>query len=448
MVDSGSDNSLEKKVRELKNMADQFNPFVVKGLVTHVVGTVIKGVAPSARIGELCYLKDPQDKEYKEAEVVGITPGGLVLVPLTGTYGISTRTEIFPTGHPQSINIGPHLLGRVINGLGQPIDHGPSIEHMGTPRPVMNFEIVSPMKRALISQPFELGIRAIDGVITCARGQRMGVFAGAGVGKSTLMGMIVNGCEADVCVVGLVGERGREVREFIEHDLGPEGLKRSVVVIATSDRPSIERMKAAHIATAVAEYFRDQGKNVVLLMDSITRFARALREIGLAAGEPPARRGFPPSVFSELPKLLERSGNSDKGSITAFYTVLVEGDDMSDPIADEVRSILDGHIVLSRKLAEANHYPAIDVLASKSRVMDLIVPREHTQAAGRLRSILSKYNDIELLVRVGEFQRGNDSEADYAMDHYEAVNKFLCQDIKDKRTSLKETLMALRRAIS
>jgi type III secretion protein N (ATPase) len=287
-----------------------------------------------------------------------------------------------------------------------------------------------------------LGLRSLDGLLTCGEGQRMGIFAAAGGGKSTLLSSIIKGSAADICILALIGERGREVREFIEHDLGPEGRTKAVLVVSTSDRSSMERLKAAYTATAIAEYFRDQGRKVLLMMDSVTRFGRAQREIGLAAGEPPTRRGFPPSVFSTLPKLMERAGNSDKGSITALYTVLVEGDDMTEPIADETRSILDGHIVLSRKLASANHYPAIDILSSVSRVMNAITGKEHRQASQKLRSILAKYAEIELLVQIGEYQKGNDAEADFALEKIGAVNKFLRQGL-DERSGFAETLAAL-----
>ena len=284
-------------------------------------------------------------------------------------------------------------------------------------------------------------------MLTCGEGQRMGIFAAAGGGKSTLLSQIIKGCSAEVCVLALIGERGREVREFIEHDLGPEGLKKTVLVISTSDRSSMERLKAAYTATSVAEYFRDQGKSVLLMMDSVTRFGRAQREIGLAAGEPPTRRGFPPSVFSTLPKLMERAGNSDKGSITALYTVLVEGDDMTEPIADETRSILDGHIILSRKLASKNFYPAIDVMASVSRVMNAIVTKEHKEAAGKLRNIMAKYQEIELLVQLGEYKEGSDPEADYALHKIGEINAFLKQGLGET-TSFDETISKLISIVS
>ncbi|HRE08559.1 MAG TPA: FliI/YscN family ATPase, partial [Opitutaceae bacterium] len=302
------------------------------------------------------------------------------------------------------------------------------------------------MARDLITQPISLGLRALDGLLTCGEGQRMGIFAAAGGGKSTLLSQIVRNTTADVVVLALIGERGREVREFLERDLGEDGVKRAVTVISTSDRPSMERLKAAYVATAVAEYFRDQGKKVLLLMDSVTRFARALREIGLAAGEPPTRRGFPPSVFATLPRLMERAGCSDKGSITALYTVLVEGDDMTEPVADETRSILDGHIVLSRKLGSANHYPAIDILASVSRLMTAIATPDHQRLAGRVRQLMAKYQEVELLVRIGEYKPGSDAVTDEAIRKIEAINGFLKQGLREK-SSFSETLQAMQQLV-
>jgi type III secretion protein N (ATPase) len=351
---------------------------------------------------------------------------------------------VIPTGEILSVPVGPELLGRVVDGLGQPIDNGPELK-CRTHYPVFA-EAPNPMTRKPINKPLTLGLRCIDGVLTCGEGQRMGIFAAAGGGKSTLLSSIIKGCAAEVCVLALIGERGREVREFIEHDLGPEGRKKAVLVVSTSDRSSMERLKAAYTSTAIAEYFRDQGKSVLLMMDSVTRFGRAQREIGLAAGEPPTRRGFPPSVFSELPKLMERAGNNDKGSITALYTVLVEGDDMTEPIADETRSILDGHIVLSRKLAAKNHYPAVDIQASVSRCMNAIVTKEHKQSAQRLRKILAKYAAVELLVQIGEYKKGADSEADDALAHIDKVNGFLKQGLAEKST-FEQTLAALDEAI-
>jgi type III secretion protein N (ATPase) len=298
------------------------------------------------------------------------------------------------------------------------------------------------MTRELITKPITLGVRSLDGLLTCGEGQRMGIFAAAGGGKSTLLSQIIRNTTADIVVLSLIGERGREVREFLERDLGEEGVKRSVTVIATSDRPAMERLKCAYIATAIAEFFRDQGLKVLLLMDSVTRFARALREIGLAAGEPPTRRGFPPSVFATLPKMMERAGCSDKGSITALYTVLVEGDDMTEPVADETRSILDGHIILSRKLGAANHYPAVDVLASVSRLFTAITSKEHQAMAGRIRNLMSKYQEVELLVRIGEYKKGSDAAADEAIAKIDAIHQFLKQGMHD-RSSFEETLQAM-----
>jgi type III secretion protein N (ATPase) len=292
-----------------------------------------------------------------------------------------------------------------------------------------------------------LGVRALDGLLTCGEGQRLGVFAAAGGGKSTLMAMLVKGADVDVTVVALIGERGREVREFLEHELGEEGRRRAVIVCATSDKSSMERSKAAYVATAIAEYFRDQGKRVLFLMDSVTRFARAQREIGLAAGEPPTRRGFPPSVFATLPRLMERVGMGAKGSITALYTVLVEGDDMTEPIADETRSILDGHIILSRKLASANHYPAIDVLASVSRVMNMVITPEHKKVAGRLRELMAKYQEVELLVKIGEYKRGSDAMADQAIDRIDRIREFLRQPT-DEYVSFEDTLALMKKSIA
>lgn len=417
----------------------------IRGRVEQVVGTIIRAVVPGVKVGELCRLRNPWEDFELKAEVVGFIKNVALLSPLGSCQGVSPATEVIPTGEILSVPVGPELLGRVVNGLGEPIDGLGDLrcrQHYPVFAPAPN-----PMTRKIISRPLPLGIRSLDGVLTCGEGQRMGIFAAAGGGKSTLLSTIIKGCSADVCVLALIGERGREVREFIEHDLGDTGRKKSVLVVSTSDRSSMERLKAAYTATAVAEYFRDQGKSVLLMMDSVTRFARAQREIGLAAGEPPTRRGFPPSVFSELPKLMERAGNNDKGSITALYTVLVEGDDMTEPVADETRSILDGHIVLSRSLAAKNHYPAIDVTASVSRVMNSIVTKEHKQAAQKLRKILAKYAAVELLLQIGEYKKGTDAEADDAIAHIDRVNRFLKQGL-DERSSFDETVAALKSAVA
>ncbi len=402
----------------------------VRGQVKEVVGTIIRAIVPGVRIGEICLLRNPWDDLQLYAEVVGFSNEAAILTPLGEMQGISTATEVIPSGNTHSVAVGPGLMGRVLDGLGNPMDGGPEIKAVSQ-YPVYA-DPPSPMKRKIISEPLNLGIRALDGLLTCGKGQRMGIFAAAGGGKSTLLSSLVRGAEVDVTVLALVGERGREVLEFIEHDLGEEGLAKSVLVVSTSDRSSMERLKAAYVATAIAEYFRDEGKSVLLLMDSVTRFARALREIGLAAGEPPTRRGFPPSVFSSLPRLMERAGNSEKGSITALYTVLVEGDDMTEPIADETRSILDGHIILSRALASANHYPAIDILASISRVMGAVTSKEHRALAQEFRAMYAKYEEISLLIQIGEYKKGSDAEADKAIAHIQAMREFLRQGQHDK----------------
>ena len=404
----------------------------IKGRVIQVVGTIIKAAVPGVKIGEVCLLRNPWEDFSVQAEVVGFTKEAALLTALGQMTGISAQTEVIPTRHVQMVPVGESLLGRVVDGLGRPIDG----EKKGPVRPETYYPVFAsppnPLERKVISQPISLGIRAIDGLLTCGEGQRMGIFAAAGGGKSTLLASIIRNTSAEVSVLALIGERGREVREFIEKDIGPEGLKRAVIVCATSDRSSMERLKAAYVATSIAEFFRDKGRKVLLMMDSVTRFGRAQREIGLAAGEPPTRRGFPPSVFSELPKLMERAGNSAKGSITALYTVLVEGDDMTEPIADETRSILDGHIILSRKLAALNHYPAIDILASISRCMSAIVPAEHKKAASKLREILAKYQEVELLLRIGEYKKGSDAATDEAIAKIDRVNAFLRQGLAEK----------------
>ncbi|NIM41991.1 MAG: EscN/YscN/HrcN family type III secretion system ATPase [Xanthomonadales bacterium] len=418
---------LDQIARLLRGAVAQTTTVKVRGRVIQVVGTIVKAVVPSVKVGEVCLLRNPHSGQETPAEVVGFAKGVALLVPSTSTQGISGETEVIPTGREQMTPVGPALLGRVLDGLGQPMDlatRGPLLTSRQYP---VYAPAPDPLTRRIISTPLPLGVRALDGLLTCGEGQRMGIFAAAGGGKSTLMGMLVKGAAVDVTVVALIGERGREVREFLERELGPEGMAKAVVVCATSDKSSMERARAAYVATAIAEFFRDQGQRVLFLMDSVTRFARAQREIGLAAGEPPTRRGFPPSVFATLPQLMERVGTNDRGSITALYTVLVEGDDMTEPVADETRSILDGHIVLSRKLAAANHYPAIDVLASASRVMGALISPEHRAAAGRVRELLAKYDEIELLLKVGEYKKGSDRIADLAIERREAIMAFLRQ---------------------
>ena len=431
-------------ITEILGLALQDTPTLqIKGRVTQVTGTIIRAVVPAVKVGEVCILRNPGEASEMKAEVVGLSRDAALLTPIGDMYGISTATEVTPTGRAHMVPVGPGLLGRVLDGLGRPLDEAERGPLEATKFYPVFADAPDPLKRRIIDSPLELGVRAMDAVLTCGEGQRMGIFAAAGGGKSTLMGMLVKGAAVDVTVVALIGERGREVREFLEHELGVEGRRKSVIVCATSDKSSMERAKAAYVATAIAEYFRDQGLRVLFLMDSVTRFARAQREIGLAAGEPLTRRGYPPSVFATLPKLMERVGMNERGSITALYTVLVEGDDMTEPVADETRSILDGHIVLSRKLAASNHYPAIDVLASASRVMNAVVSKEHREAAGRLRELMAKYEEVELLVRIGEYQRGGDSVTDEAIDKIVAINQFLRQRT-DERSSLSEALRQMQ----
>jgi ATP synthase in type III secretion protein N len=431
------DNEFDKLLDSLEDM----QLTVVNGRITETVGMLIKAIVPQVKIGELCLVK--RDGEPLRCEVVGFTREEVFLSPLGEMTGIGPSSEVIPTRMPLNIKVGPNLLGRVLNGMGEPLDEatkGPL--EVSELYPVLQSP-PDPLKRKRISQPISTGVRAIDAVLTTGLGQRVGIFAAAGGGKSTLLGMMARYASADVNVISLIGERGREVRDFIERDLGPEGLKRSVVIVSTSDQASQLRLNAAYVGTAIAEYFRDQGKSVILMMDSVTRFARALREVGLAAGEPPARAGYTPSVFSTLPKLLERSGNSDKGSITAFYTILVAGDDMNEPVADEVRSILDGHIILSADLARQYHYPAIDVLSSASRVMPSIVPKEQLLLVGKLREVLANYRKNELLIKIGEYKRGQDKAGDFALDYIEKVLKFLKQGVEEKCT-YQETAQLLR----
>lgn len=413
----------------------------VHGRITEVVGMLIKAVVPNVKMGEVCAIK--REGAPLLAEVVGFTREEVFLSPLGEMHDIGPSSEVIPLRLPLQIKVGPALLGRVLDGLGNPLDvdtNGPLV--LDESYPVVNAP-PDPLKRQVIDTPISTGVRCIDGVLTCGKGQRVGIFAAAGVGKSTLLGMIARNAQADVNVISLVGERGREVREFLINDLGEEGLKRSVIIVSTSDQAAQLRINAAYVGTAIAEYFRDQGKTVVLMMDSVTRYARALREIGLAAGEPPARAGFTPSVFSTLPKLLERSGNSEKGSITAFYTVLVAGDDLNEPVSDEVRSILDGHIVLSSELASQYHFPAVDVLRSISRIITNITDQEHLQLIGKLREVLANYKKNELLIRIGEYKPGSDKGADFAIKYIDKVNRFLKQQVEEK-SSFEETLQQLR----
>lgn len=422
--------ALSQIVRNIENELAGLELIERHGRIQDVTGSILRATARNTQVGELCYLLSDTGERLM-AEVVGFEGDHALLTPMGDIVGLKQGAAVLATGQTHEIPVGPQILGKVLDGLGHPFDD--SKLNLPDTRSVYA-DPPDPMRRQIIDKPLSLGLRVIDGLLTCGEGQRMGIFAAAGGGKSTLLSMLIRNSEADVTVLALIGERGREVREFIEHDIGEEGLKRSVLVVATSDRPAMERMKAAWVATTIAEYFRDQGLRVLLMMDSVTRFARAQREIGLAAGEPPTRRGFPPSVFAALPRLMERAGQSDKGSITALYTVLVEGDDMTEPVADETRSILDGHIILSRQLAQQNHYPAIDVLASVSRVMNGIVDDEHKRLAGRIRQLLAKYKDVELLLKVGEYKAGADADADDAIGRIDGINKMLRQGMFEAST--------------
>jgi type III secretion protein N (ATPase) len=399
------------------------------GKVVEVVGTLMRVSGLEAKLGELCDVYDGSGRRLQAAEVVGFAHRRAILSPFGSILGVAEGDRVVGSGKVLSVKVGDALLGRVIDSLGQPLDERGPIDCIEE-RPVFALP-PTPMEREMIEKPLPTGVKVIDGLLTLGEGQRIGIFAPAGCGKSTLMGMLARGTKCDVAVIALIGERGREVREFIEMTLGKDGMARSVVVCATSDRSSIERAKAAHVATAVAEFFRDRGQRVLLMMDSLTRFARAQREIGLAAGEPPARRGYPPSVFAEIPRLLERAGMGARGSITALYTVLSEDESNSDPIAEEVRGIVDGHMILSRKIAARNQYPAIDVLGSLSRVMSQIVPKPHMASAGRLRRLMAKYDELEPLIQMGEYQAGNDAFADEAVQGHDGILSFLGQATDD-----------------
>jgi len=408
--------------------------------VIQVVGLTIEAQGMNARVGELCYIHSEDEKEPLPAEVVGFREGRALLMPLGLMEGIKPDSPVVPTSRSFTVPVGRRLLGRVVNGLGKPIDGKGPLPSQPT-YPITNLS-PHPLKRLPIKEPFATGVRAIDSVLTCGKGQRLGIFSGSGVGKSILMGMIARNSIADVNIIGLIGERGREVQEFIERDLGPEGLKRSVVVVSTSDQPPLVRIKGAWVATAMAEYFRDQGLDVGFLMDSVTRFAMAQREVGLAIGEPPATRGYTPSVFALLPRLMERTGTSEKGTITGFYTVLVEGDDLTEPVTDTARSVLDGHIVLSRSLAAENHYPAIDVLESVSRAMPSITTPRHREQAAKLREILAVYTRARDLIDIGAYVSGSNPQIDYAITMMPKVQAFLRQPAEES-SSYQEILVQL-----
>jgi len=413
-----------------------------KGKISKIVGLTIESEGPPAEMGEICVIKSPNNPKTILAEVVGFRDKTVILMPLGDMEDLGPGWDVEASRKKMTVSVGNELLGRILDGLGNPIDgKGPLKTKISYP--ILN-NPPNPIDRSIIKQPLPLGIRAIDAFLTCGVGQRLGIFAGSGVGKSTLLGMIARNTKADINVIGLVGERGRELNSFLKKDLGEEGLKRSVIVVATSDKPPLVRTRAAFTATAIAEYFRDQGKNVLLMMDSVTRFAMAQREVGLAAGEPPVTRGYTPSVFATLPKLLERAGTSSKGSITGIYTVLVDGDDLNEPISDAVRGILDGHIVLSRNLANKNHYPAIDILSSISRLMNDIVTSKHRQLAGKVKNILSVYKEAEDLINIGAYAKGNNSKIDEALKYIDQIEEFLKQSVEEKM-DFSKTLEALEK---
>jgi len=427
---------LKKKVEDNRN-------FYLEGIVNKVIGLTIEVEGIKAFIGEVCYIYNDKGKKIT-SEVVGFKENNVILMPLGELIGIAPGCRVVPQGTQLSISCSEELFGRVLDGIGNPIDD--YVRGIGTLCP-LDREPPDPLKRRRITEVMSTGVRAIDGFLTCGEGQRVGIFAGSGVGKSTTLGMIARFAQADVNVIALIGERGREVRDFIEKDLGEEGMKKSIIVCATSDKPALVRIKGAFTATAIAEYFRDRGKKVILMMDSVTRFAMAQREVGLAIGEPPASKGYTPSVFAMLPRLMERSGMSDKGSITAFYTVLVDGDDFNEPIADAVRGILDGHIVLSRALASKNHYPAIDVLSSISRLMSEIADTEHKEIASFARDLISTYKDAEDLINIGAYVKGSNKRIDLAINYIDKIYGFLKQNVSE-HTNFEECRVMLKEIFS
>ncbi|MBP1930789.1 flagellar protein export ATPase FliI [Ammoniphilus resinae] len=428
--------TVEKYIHQLSLI----DPIRTNGKVTQMIGLTIESRGPDVKLGDLCFISPAASRPPIEAEVVGFRGENVLLMPLGEVGAIGPGCDVIATRKPLMVRAGMELLGKVLDGLGKPLD--------GTKLPYGLIEVPTdnappnPLTRPRIAEPMGVGVRSIDGLLTIGKGQRIGIFAGSGVGKSTLLGMIARNSDADVNVIALIGERGREVLDFIERDLGEDGLAKSVVIVATSDQPALIRIKGAMIATAIAEYFRDSGLNVNLMMDSVTRFAMAQREIGLAIGEPPTTKGYTPSVFAMLPKLLERTGTGPRGSITAFYTVLVDGDDMNEPIADAVRGILDGHIVLDRKIAHKGLFPAINVLSSVSRVMKDIVPREHQQAAEQLKRLAAIYQDAEDLINIGAYKRGSNQDIDRSIQYKGVIDQFLKQDVRES-APFHETIDAL-----
>ncbi|WP_029453473.1 flagellar protein export ATPase FliI [Clostridium algidicarnis] len=419
---------LEIDFDKIKNRVKNCDTFYSEGRVKKVIGLTIEVQGIKAFVGELCTIYNERNIAIS-CEAVGFKDNNVILMPLGELIGISPGCKVVPEGRPLSVNCSNDLFGKVLDGLGRPLD---GEEIIRGEQYELDKEPPDPLKRRRIKDVLPTGVRAIDGFLTCGEGQRIGIFAGSGVGKSTTLGMIAKYAKADVNVIALIGERGREVLDFIEKDLGEEGMKKSIIICATSDKPALVRIKGAFTATAIAEYFRDQGKKVILMMDSVTRFAMAQREVGLAIGEPPATKGYTPSVFAMLPRLMERSGMSDKGSITAFYTVLVDGDDFNEPIADAVRGILDGHIVLSRSLAHKNHYPAIDILNSISRLMPEVASKEHKELASFARDLLATYKDSEDLISIGAYVKGSNKKVDTAIKYNEALNAYLMQGINEQ----------------
>jgi flagellum-specific ATP synthase len=430
---------------KLMNVIENTDLSVSRGKVDRVVGLAVESIGPPVKIGEICNIYPMRDQKPVKAEVLGFRDKRMLLMPYDNMAGIGPGSVVESTGMPFTIPVGMGLAGRIIDGLGNPMDDKGPIEAEA----YYNIEgrPSNPLFRPRIKEQMTLGVKALDSLVTMGKGQRIGIFAGSGVGKSTLLGMIARDAKADINVIGLVGERGREVRDFIEKDLREEGMKRTVLVVATSDRPAMVRLKCAMVATTVAEYFRDKGLSVMLMMDSLTRFAMAQREIGLATGEPPVSRGYTPSIYAIMPKLLERSGNFDNGSITGIYTVLVEGDDLNEPISDTVRGILDGHIVLSRALAMKNHYPAINVLGSLSRIMPEVTTREHLDLAGRMRNLLATYDDYSDLIGIGAYKQGSSPAVDEAIRYNAPINDFLKQRVDD-RLDMAKTLEMMRKVLA
>ncbi|AXI09083.1 flagellar protein export ATPase FliI [Oceanobacillus zhaokaii] len=434
------------KLLDYVSAIEQADTYKYYGKVLRIVGLMIESLGPQANIGDVCYIRTSNnEKKPILAEVVGFNNERIILMPYSEVTEIGPGCIVESTGKSLSVKIGRGMIGNVVDSLGKPLDESPLPKGMADY--LTENAPPNPMLRPPIDEPIQVGVKAIDSLLTVGKGQRVGIFAGSGVGKSTLLGMIARNSGADINIIALIGERGREVREFIEKDLGPEGLKKSIVVVATSDQPALMRIKGAYTATAFAEYFRDLGYQVNLMMDSVTRVAMAQREIGLAIGEPPTTKGYTPSVFSVLPKLLERSGTNEFGTITAFYTVLVDGDDMNEPIADAVRGILDGHFVMDRKIAERGQYPAINVLKSISRVMNQIVDREHKEIAGELRTILATYEENRELINIGAYKRGTNQEIDRSISYYPKIQAFLKQDVFEYRT-LSESIEAMKELLN